>query len=189
MSKVPVLSSYDDSMSDEVFEDADLTTARTTYHNGKSKAAASSLGVAKARAEAAAADLRTPSPTGYPGYKPPKEALQMYAFENEYFQVDRDGTDAVRKNHAKAEAAETKETDDDCNAGDGWQSYQIEDTFDESIIHKVSDFLCENHERRRGMMQIFIAKRLFVRSFIDHFAGRLGSGKDVVFSAVQHWRV
>lgn len=54
-------------------------------------------------------DERTASPTGYPGYKPPKEALRMYALENEE------------------------------NDTDGWKSYKIEDSdFDETLVHKVS---------------------------------------------------
>lgn len=55
-------------------------------------------------------DERTASPSGYPGYKPPKEALRMYALEN----------------------------DDTENDTDGWKSYKIEDSdFDETIVHKV----------------------------------------------------
>lgn len=136
MSKVPIVNNYDDSMSDEVFEDADVTVSRSTYHNGKSKTAA--LGLSKALAEATA-DVRTPSPTGYPGFKPPKEALQMYAYETEYFQVDRDGAAAIRKQqqqHIESSIA-PNEADEESNEGDGWQSYRIEDSFDDSIIHKV----------------------------------------------------
>lgn len=137
MSKVPIVNNYDDSMSDEVFEDADTTAARSTYHNGKSKTVI--LGVPKALAEASA-DVRTPSPTGYPGFKPPKEALQMYAFETEYFQVDRDGAEAVKKQQLQREEslnAQNESADVESNEGDGWQSYRIEDTFDDNIIHKV----------------------------------------------------
>lgn len=126
-------------MSDEVFEDADTTASRSTYHNGKSKPAA--LGVPNKALAKASADIRTPSPTGYPGYKPPKEALQMYAFENEYFQVDRDGAAAVKKDQQlqrTESTVETNEAGEQCPEGDGWQSYHIEDAFDESIIHKVS---------------------------------------------------
>lgn len=139
MSKVPIVNNYDDSMSDEVFEDADITAARSTYHNGKSKTTAQ-LGVHKALTEANA-DIRTPSPTGYPGFKPPKEALQMYAMENEYFQVDRDGAAAVKKQQKLNEEILTNEADEESNEGDGWQSYHIEDTFDDSIIHKVCTLL------------------------------------------------
>lgn len=67
-------------------------------------------------------DERTASPTGYPGFKPPKEALRMYALENDYFQ----------ENERKADGDDT----------DGWKSYKIEDNdFDESIVHKVSTII------------------------------------------------
>lgn len=68
-------------------------------------------------------ERRTPS--GYPGFKPPREALQMYALENDYFQENN----------------ERKTVEDDT---DGWKSYKIEDNdFDESIVHKVSRLLYE----------------------------------------------
>ncbi len=90
-------------MSDEVFEEAD------TQNTGK-----------KALNVDEWSDERTASPTGYPGYKPPKEALRMYALENDYFQVNNE-----RKNEGEDI--------------DGWKSYTIEDNdFDESIVHKVS---------------------------------------------------
>lgn len=94
-------------MSDEVFEECDTQTV------GK-----------KALIVDGISDERTASPTGYPGYKPPKEALRMYALENDYFQ----------------ERNERKSSGDDV---DGWKSYKIEDNdFDESIVHKVSGRSC-----------------------------------------------
>lgn len=96
-------------MSDDVFEESEAQTETT----GGKKA----LNVNEWN------DERTASPTGYPGYKPPKEALRMYALENDYFQENNE-----RK---------TDEVD-----GDGWSSYKIEDNdFDESIVHKVSTVL------------------------------------------------
>ncbi|XP_059615314.1 ras-related protein Rab-37 isoform X3 [Phlebotomus argentipes] len=57
----------DDSLSDEVFEDE--SAAR--YKINKN----SNLNVDDE-------EFRTPSPSGYPGYKPPAEALRMYGLEN-----------------------------------------------------------------------------------------------------------
>lgn len=99
----------DDSMSDEVFEESDIETTKSQTC-GKKALNVSDL----------VNDERTASPTGYPGYKPPKEALRMYALENDYFQENNE-----RQNVP----------DDDL---DGWKSYTIEDNdFDESIVHKV----------------------------------------------------
>lgn len=66
---------------------------------------------------------RAPSPSGYPGYKPPREALQFYALDPdvEYERRNRDYYDE-----------------------DGWRSYQYDDQenecsrlFDPTISHKV----------------------------------------------------
>ncbi|XP_055707786.1 ras-related protein Rab-37 isoform X2 [Phlebotomus papatasi] len=87
----------DDSLSDEVFEDE----ATGRYKINKN----SNLNVEDE-------DFRTPSPSGYPGYKPPAEALRMYGIEN-----------GVQEN-------------------DDWKSYKIEDDdntkeFDENLTHKT----------------------------------------------------
>lgn len=93
-------------MSDDVFEESDAQTV-----------CKKALNVDELN------DERTASPTGYPGYKPPKEALRMYALENDYFQ----------------ESTERKNEPDNV---DGWKSYKIEDNdFDESIVHKVSTII------------------------------------------------
>lgn len=105
------MTSTDDTfdMSDDVFEESDIESTKSQNY-GKKALNVDGLN-----------DERTASPTGYPGYKPPKEALRMYALENDYFQENNE-----RKN----------EGDDDV---DGWKSYKIEDNdFDESIVHKVS---------------------------------------------------
>lgn len=91
-------------MSDDVFEESDAQTV------GKKALNVDELN-----------DERTASPAGYPGYKPPKEALAMYALENDYFQENNE-----------------RKPDD----VDGWKSYTIEDNdFDESIVHKVSTII------------------------------------------------
>ncbi|KAG4077569.1 hypothetical protein HA402_002996 [Bradysia odoriphaga] len=90
------MTSSDDTfdMSDDVFEEPD------THNVGKR-----ALNVGEFY------DQRTASPTGYPGFKPPKEALRMYALEN----------DGGEENHT-----------------DGWKSYKIEDgDFDETVVHKT----------------------------------------------------
>lgn len=109
----------DDSMSDDVFEDE---LEKPNYLNDNHKYAVDSNLTTISQASIQA----TPSPTGYPGYKPPKEALRLYALENEYFQEQKNTTDH-------------KNTDDN-NDIDGWKSYNIEEDngFDESIIHKVN---------------------------------------------------
>lgn len=67
-------------------------------------------------------DYRAPSPSGYPGYKPSREALQFYALDPdvEYDRRNRDYDDY----------------------DDGWRSYKYEDDecsrfFDPTISHKV----------------------------------------------------
>ncbi|XP_055690460.1 ras-related protein Rab-37 isoform X3 [Lutzomyia longipalpis] len=57
----------DDSLSDEVFEDETATRYKINKNSNL---------------DAADVDFRTSSPTGYPGYKPPAEALRMYGLEN-----------------------------------------------------------------------------------------------------------
>lgn len=68
---------------------------------------------------------RAPSPSGYPGYKPPREALQLYGMDPdvEYERRNRDYYDEYE---------------------DGWRSYQYDDDenecsrlFDPTISHKV----------------------------------------------------
>lgn len=120
----------DDSMSDDVFEESDVEKSNFINKSacgGNGHIASEALSV-KTSAKALA-EQHTPSPTGYPGYKPPKEALRMYAYENEYFEDSQELTqpDTVRN--------PVNDKDD----GDGWKSYTIEEdsSFDENIIHKV----------------------------------------------------
>lgn len=121
----------DDSMSDDVFEASDEEKSNFVNKqiNGSGRGGAKALTVA-----AKTAVEQTPSPTGYPGYKPPPEALRMYAYDDEYFHpADNEIT--------KRKDVSSKNTDkkDDSDNGDGWKSYTIEDDsgFDENIIHKV----------------------------------------------------
>lgn len=62
--------------------------------------------------------LRTPSPSGYPGYRPPVEALRLYALQADI----------------NEESTKIQDGDDD-----GWKSYKLEDEnpFDENLLHKV----------------------------------------------------
>lgn len=131
----PRTSTYDDSMSDEVFEEPAATERRATEH-AKIRHQHQQLAAAMA-ADVAAAQLlhKTPSPSGYPGYEPPREALQMYDNVEEYFQPDRDGAAAVQR--LALEATVDEPGDGAPEEVDGWQSYQLEDTFDETIVHKV----------------------------------------------------
>lgn len=95
----------DDNMSDDVFEASD---------NHKNALAIGEID-----------PLTAASPSGYPGYKPPKEALRMYAMENDYFTEP-----------TKSKVAQQNDGDE----FDGWQSYKIDDgdnVFDENIVHKV----------------------------------------------------
>lgn len=65
----------DDSMSDDVFEDdtTDIKSRLDYNHDDGLHIGPNDL------------DFRTPSPTGYPGFKPPREALRLYALQSEYF--------------------------------------------------------------------------------------------------------
>lgn len=98
----------DDSMSDDVFEESDKNKNILTIEE---------------------IEERNASPTGYPGYKPPKEALRMYAMENDYFTKESTKNDSNHLNNMNDE-----------ENFDGWQSYKIDDKdneFDENIVHKV----------------------------------------------------
>lgn len=65
----------DDSMSDDVFEDdtTDIKSRLDYNHDDGLHIGPNDL------------EFRTPSPTGYPGFKPPREALRLYALQSEYF--------------------------------------------------------------------------------------------------------
>lgn len=99
-----------DSLSDEVFEE-DHPNPKYVYHNNDGLDIHEPL-----------PDEQTPSPTGYPGYKPPKEALRLYALETDYFKGKK----------AQPEGGDTE---------DGWRSYQIEEdnAFDDTVVHKVRE--------------------------------------------------
>lgn len=104
-----------DSLSDDVFEEDGHPNPKYIYHNNDG------LNINEPLLED-----RTPSPThGYPGYKPPKEALRMYALETEYFREKKEPRGARASNGGTE---------------DGWTSYQIEEdnAFDDSVVHKVS---------------------------------------------------
>lgn len=123
----------DDSMSDDVFEASDEEKSNfvNKQMNGSGRG-----GVGKKALTVAAktAVEHTPSPTGYPGYKPPAEALRMYAYDDEYFHPT-DNETSKRKDVSNRKI----EKKDDSDNGDGWKSYTLEDDsgFDENIIHKV----------------------------------------------------
>lgn len=134
-------SMYDDSMSDEVFEEPAVTAMRKAAAKEHAKIRHQHQALA-ATIAADVADLRTkPSPSGYPGYTPSREALQMYACDNaeEYFQPDRDGvaarTAAAAATVSKGLTLGVEEVTD--VEVDGWKSYELEDSFDDSIVHKV----------------------------------------------------
>lgn len=118
------------SMSDDVFEDPETTqrrleetaryranyaTSGSGLGGGGSSGIGSSLGGSSSNAFS----------TGYPGYRPPVKALQMYALEDAVFHGDGD--------------------DDEYE--DGWRSYRYEEVgmycqppqppFDDTINHKV----------------------------------------------------
>lgn len=83
---------------------------------------------------------RTPSPSGYPGYKPPREALQMYAFDHDLSER------ASRYND---------DEDDYDDYESGWKSYKYEDfepPFDDTVNHKVwkyNIFIHNEHKNYR----------------------------------------
>lgn len=120
----------DDSMSDDVFEESDVEKSnfikKQSFGGNGHVMAEKALSVTKPAK--ALVEQHTPSPTGYPGYKPPKEALRMYAYENEYFEESND-----------SHPTNTSNAVDDNDAGDGWKSFHIEEdsSFDENVIHKV----------------------------------------------------
>lgn len=94
-----------DSLSDDVFEEDGQPNPKYVFHKNDG------LNINE--------PVPDDSPTGYPGYKPPREAVRMYAMCADYF-----------KNKKEV----TKEDVDD-----GWKSYKIEDddAFDDSVVHKV----------------------------------------------------
>lgn len=90
-----------DNLSDDVFEEDGEINPKYVYHKNDG------LNMNQ--------PLPDDSPTGYPGYKPPKEALRLYALKDK-----KNGTD---------------ESDTD----DGWRSFKIDEDerFDETVTHKV----------------------------------------------------
>lgn len=103
-----------DSLSDDVFEEDGHPNPNFIYHNNDGLNVNEPL-----------LDDKTPSPThGYPGFKPPKKALRMYALATDYFQEKKD----PRESRASVGSGD-----------DDWTSYRIEDdnTFDETVVHKV----------------------------------------------------
>lgn len=125
----------DDSMSDDVFEDSPGIYKSKLNQNENLRGFDGTDGDT--------ADQRyTPSPTGYPGYKPPKEALRMYAMENEYFYDPNQFSGKKKHRNGSGGSGDGGNTTmvttvGDCD--DGWKSYPIEEdnSFDESIVHKV----------------------------------------------------
>lgn len=96
-----------DSLSDDVFEEDGHPNPNYIYHANDGLNMNEPL------------DDRTPTPThGYPGFKPHKDALRLYAFKDSRGSRGSNGT-----------------------TEDGWASYRIEEdtTFDESVVHKVSE--------------------------------------------------
>lgn len=92
-----------DSLSDDVFEEDGQPNPKYVFHENDG------LNINE--------PLPDDSPTGYPGYKPPREAVRLYGMVNDYFKKD------VKK----------EDTDD------GWKSYKIDDEepFDDTVLHKV----------------------------------------------------
>lgn len=138
----------EDSMSDDVFEDQEITEARAVSNNIKRQT--DELHIRNPDDENY---FRTPSPTGYPGYKPPREALKLYALQSEYFIENKmyDNLGDEEEGDGHKETRRVENFDDD----DGWKAYKNaigEDNigcdgdcngaekFDDSIIHKVSYF-------------------------------------------------
>lgn len=123
----------DDSMSDDVFEDPETQAKReerskhNDYNDYYFQPTSRALRVKEQEKE-----HRTPSPSGYPGYKPPKEALQMYAVDSDNYYGDGEAEDS-----SVVPQYNQDEVDD------GWKSYRIDDDDDvyDGIVHKVS--ICE----------------------------------------------
>lgn len=141
---------YDDSMSDDVFEDPEVTEKRraasaaaASKSRHQNNTVGSHRGALAATITGDVADLRTTTTSGYPGYTPPIEALQLYARDDaeEYYQPDRDGAAATQRLAAATAAAEAESTklgDEVTDTEiDGWKSYQMEETFDDTVVHKV----------------------------------------------------
>lgn len=125
----------DDSMSDEVFESPEVTEAKAkgnaraqqneNYFYADRDGTTSTYYEKKLDVKEDDNQYhRTPSPTGYPGYKPPKEALRMYALQSEYF--------IENKIYDKDEEDETRDGNSDI-----WSSYHPVERFDESVSHKT----------------------------------------------------
>lgn len=96
---------------DDVFEDECMYNPRNYYQN---------IDTGLNVGEANFTDERSPSPTLYPGSKPPKDGLRK----------------PTNTNNGKAGASACNDGNDD---DDGWKSYKIEDDsmFDENFLHKV----------------------------------------------------
>lgn len=113
------MATTDDSMSDDVFEETDIEEIIENKGAAALDVLKNSKIINKITIE------RTPSPSGYPGYKPSKEALRFYDVDSEHINVETDDGDQNLNNFEKNE--------------DGWQSYKIEEdiNFDENFAHKV----------------------------------------------------
>uniref|UniRef100_A0A1B0B5L3 Ras-related protein Rab-26 n=1 Tax=Glossina palpalis gambiensis TaxID=67801 RepID=A0A1B0B5L3_9MUSC len=116
------------SMSDDVFEDAETTQKRLEESRKYNFHTNNDLGQTRGTvyygdgAVASTEYCRSHSPSGYPGYRPPREALQLYALEDAVYTVD--------------------------DYDDGWRSYHYDEVgmqpapmhlqpFDDTVNHKT----------------------------------------------------
>lgn len=127
MSQIPDDAS---SMSDEVFEDPEATQRRVEESRRRKDYGSSEYSLTRGSgyygdgAIASSEYCRSHTPSGYPGYRPPREALQMYALEDAGYTID--------------------------DYDDGWRSYHYDEVgmpshlshqhvppFDDTVNHKV----------------------------------------------------
>lgn len=138
MSQIPDDAS---SMSDDVFEDPEATQRRVEEARRRKEQEYSLYRGSGYYGDGALASSeycrsQVPTTTGYPGYRPPREALQMYALEDAGYTIE--------------------------DYDDGWRSYHYDEVgmyqqpvhhqppFDDTVNHKVCNLL----RGRWGLMLI-----------------------------------
>lgn len=130
MSQIPDDAS---SMSDDVFEDPETTQRRVEEARRRKEQEQEQYSYTRGSgyygdgALASSEYCRSQAPSGYPGYRPPREALQMYALEDAGYTIE--------------------------DYDDGWRSYHYDEVgmfqqpvhhqppFDDTVNHKVSELL------------------------------------------------
>ncbi|XP_055845216.1 ras-related protein Rab-26 isoform X1 [Episyrphus balteatus] len=124
------------SMSDDVFEDPETTARRIEEKRSQEyQEQETELDTANTLKTEIEDAHRTPSPSGYPGYHPPREALQLYGLKAD--------TDMVLNTITRRNAGGiVKQTIEDDDLDDGWKSYRYEEedegpVFDDTINHKT----------------------------------------------------